>query len=289
MDKVTGKTVPGVLQVFEAADGAAPVVLDSPHSGTDYPDDFRTIAPESALLSCVDLFVDDLYSPATRHGATQLCALFPRSYIDANRADTDIDAELLNGPWPGPLIPTEKTRLGLGLIRRFAIPGQPMYDRKLSVAEVQNRIDGYYCAYHNELGKILDGLHAQFGAVWHIDCHSMKSLGNAMTVDSGNVRPDFVVSDRQGETCAPEFLSLVVETLRGFGYGVSVNDPYKGAELIRRYGRPAERRNSLQIEINRKIYMDESAGEKTNGYGSLKAHLEQLIVNVCEFARAHTS
>ena len=77
--------------------------------------------------------------------------------------------------------------------------------------------------------------------------------------DPGRARADFVLGDRDGTTCAPEFTRLVADTLRDLGYAVAINDPYKGVEIVRRHGRPAENRHSLQIEINRTLYMDEDA------------------------------
>ncbi len=45
---------------------------------------------------------------------------------------------------------------------------------------------------------------------------------------------------------------------RGAGYSVAINDPYKGVEIVRKHGRPAAGRHSLQIELNRRLYMDEA-------------------------------
>ena len=90
----------------------------------------------------------------------------------------------------------------------------------------------------------LDGLHRSFGAVWHVNCHSMPAVGDANADDPGRARADFVLGDRDGTTCAPEFTALVADVVRGMGYSVAINDPYKGVEIVRRHGRPAARRHS---------------------------------------------
>ncbi len=72
------------------------------------------------------------------------------------------------------------------------------------------------------------------------------------------------------------------------GYRVTVNDPYKGMELVARYSSPARRRCSLQIEINRALYMDERRIEKHCGFAPLKKSLTRLVATVCEFARERT-
>ena len=87
-------------------------------------------------------------------------------------------------------------------------------------------------------------------------------MGNIHDVDGESKRPDFVISDHEGQSCAPAFLELVVGHLRAQGFDVAVNFPFKGAELTRRYADPAGGRHALQIEINRKLYMDEMAIEK---------------------------
>jgi N-formylglutamate amidohydrolase len=238
------------------------------------------------LRTAEDTFVDELYAAAPEHGATLIGALFPRSYIDANRHIADMDQALLAEPWPHPLNPGVKTKLGMGLIRRLAVPKLPVYSRKLGVAEVQARIDKYYHAYHAELASAADRRHARFGGVWHVDCHSMKSVSNGMAAEGPGVpRADFVLGDRDGTTCAPELTQFVRQFLEMRGYDVRVNDPYKGVELVRRHGRPKENRHSLQIEVNRKLYMDEESFERNANFSKLKADLDALVVALAEFAR----
>ena len=229
---------PGVLLRRDPSTTLVPLVLDSPHSGVGYPADFRHAAPLEILRAAEDTHVDDLFGAAPTHGATLLAALFPRSYIDPNRHESDIDPDLLAEPWPTELAPGEKTKLGLGLIWRLAQPEVPVYDRKLPVAEIQARIDTYYRPYHAALSAVLDDRHARFGAVWHVNCHSMSARGSAMSPDNGRERADFVLGDRDGTTCGRDFTDTVFEWLKGRGYQVAINDPYKGVELVRRYSDP---------------------------------------------------
>jgi len=77
----------------------------------------------------------------------------------------------------------------------------------------------------------------------------------------------------------------VLRFLRDRGYDVKVNDPYKGVELVRRHGRPRERRHSLQIEVNRKLYMDETTFERNANFPRLKADLDALVAALAGFAR----
>ena len=281
--------IPASFLIREAEGHAIPLVLDSPHSGSQPAPFVTPIAPQEALESTRDAFVDELYATAPRHGATLIAATFPRWMIDANRARDDVDLELIEGAWPHPVKPTAKTRSGMGLLRRLALPGVPMYGRKFTIEQVEALLRDYYDPYHAALKRALDQTHAQFGAVWHIDCHSMKSRGNAMNDDAGKLRPDFVVSDREGTTADGGFTEHVAAALRACGYDVRINDPYKGAELIRAYGTPSERRHSIQIEINRRLYMGEDAVVKHDGFEALARNLDRLLGNVAAFVRTQVA
>jgi N-formylglutamate deformylase len=264
----------------------AALVLDSPHSGIEYPADFEHLPPRAVVRQAEDTHVADLYAMAPEFGATLIEALFPRAYIDPNRALSDMDAALLSEPWPGPLSPSHKTELGIGLIWRLAQGGVPMYARPLTVAEVEQRIARCYEPYHAAVAAALDERHRRFGAVWHLNCHSMPAVGDVMSDDPGRPRADFVLGDRDGSTCEAELTAFVASTLSGMGYDVAINDPYKGVELVRRHGRPADRRHSLQVEINRRLYMDERTLARTAGFAALQANLSRMLAAIAAYVRA---
>lgn len=273
---------------------AVPVVFDSPHSGTVYPADFDFAAPFDVLRRAEDAFVDELFAAAPRRGAALLTALFPRSYIDPNRHEAEIDPALFDEPWPYPVLPSARCARGLGLVRRLIRARIPVYDRPLTVAEVEARIARFHRPYHAELQAMLDRAHESFGVVWHINCHSMRALGKGPgrgkpaqkdRASKGVARDDFVLGDRDGTTCSVRFTEMVRETLMDLGYSVAVNHPFKGAELVTRHGDPAARRHSLQIEVNRRLYMDEARVEKTAGFDSLKADIDRLVAAVVDYAR----
>jgi N-formylglutamate amidohydrolase len=269
----------------EAGRGAVvPVVFDSPHSGSNYPGDFNHIVPMEKIRRAEDMYVEELFGSAPGFGATLIAALFPRSYIDPNRSLQDLDPELLTESWPDPIRPGEKARLGHGLIWRLCPPDMNLYVEKLSPDTVRTRIEQYWRPYHDALRDALDGLYERFDAVWHINCHSMPSATRGPFLNGGG-QADFVLGDRDGTTASPEFLHLVRDTLRNLGYSVKVNDPYKGVELVRAYSDPGRGRHSLQIEINRALYMDEVTFERLPQFDSLKQSLDRVIETICDYAR----
>lgn len=270
---------------------SAPIalVLDSPHSGEWYPDDFDHLPPREIVRRAEDTHVARLWRTALDYGATLIEARFPRSYIDANRSLADIDVELLSDRWPEPIAPSRKTQQGIGLVWRLARGGTPMYARKLTSAEVRARIDGCWRPYHAELDAVLDARRAQFGGVWHINCHSMPAVGDALADDPGRLRADFVLGDRDGTTCEPALTGLVAETVRTMGYSVAINDPYKGVEIVRRHGRPAENRHSLQIELKRTLYMDEDTLVPNEGYARLARDLGEIAGLLADYVLRRTA
>jgi N-formylglutamate deformylase len=282
-DSGAGFEIPGVLWRRDPADGALPLVLDSPHSGSVYPDEFAYCCSLAVLRRAEDAYVDELFDAAPAHGATLIGALFPRSYIDVNRAPDDVDPAMLSGALPPYLVPRPVTRVGL--VRRHAQPGVPIYDRKLSPDELLARIERYHVPYHRVLDEACEERRREFGAVWHLNCHSMPSYGPSREERKG-VYADFVLGDRDGTTCGGEFTEFVAGFLRGLGYDVRVNEGYKGVEIVRRQGHPAECRHSLQIEVDRALYMDQKTLEKQPGFDRLRADLAGLVEAVAGFVRS---
>ena len=265
---------------------AVPLVCDSPHSGTHYPEDFRHAVPRALLRRCEDTHVHTLWQAVPAVGGSLLAAHFPRSYLDCNRSEDDLDPTLLDGPWPEPLNPGEKTRLGYGLIWRQLDARTPIYDRRLTVAEVQARIARCYRPYHAALAGCIEDTFARFGAVWHLNLHSMPNDAyERLQIRSAHPLADFVLGDHDGRTCEPAFVDLVERELRACGYTVARNDPYKGVQLIARIGQPAQRRHSLQIEIRRPIYMDEATREPNGGFATVQRDLSQLAATLALYVR----
>lgn len=284
---VPGTFPPYTLRLPEG--GALPLVCDSPHSGTMYPDDFGYALAFETLRAGEDTDVHVLWQALPSVGATLLAAQFPRAYIDPNRDVEDIDPQMLDGAWPTPLLPSEKTRLGIGLIWREAGPDgrKPIYDRLLGVAEVQRRIERYHAPYHAAMREQIEAAYSRFGAVWHLNLHSMPADSYAgLQIESDHPLADFVLGDRDGTTAAPEFTAMVAQALRSRGFTVAINDPFKGVALIARLGRPAQRRHSLQIELHRGLYMDEATRERSDGFSALQAALTEVAGEIAGYVKS---
>lgn len=249
-----------------------PVIFSIPHSGTVYPEDFDYSCAFELLQSAEDTLVDDLFSEAPRFGGTVIRATMPRSYIDLNRNLDDVDPLLLAEPWPHTPPKDGRSGAGHGLIRRLIRSNGPeIYTRKLSLSEINHRIESYYLPYHATLNSLIRALWEKFGTVWVIDCHSMPSSA-AFTLGTGTA-VDIVLGDLDG-TAFPLTSRTALQALwKERGYRVSVNDPYKGFEILRRHTRPLDRVYGLQIEFSKSIYLTNDKDAKNNEYNKLKNNI----------------
>lgn len=276
MKPIHKKSVAGIYTLL-TPESALPLVFDSPHSGTIYPADFDYACDFPTLEKSEDKYVDELFFAAPKLGAPLLCADFPRSYIDVNRCEKDIDVDLLEDIWPEGIEATSRSHAGIGLIRRLVKPGVPLYSRRLKSSEVRHRIETYYRPYHAALEDLIETSHYRFGQVWHINCHSMPTH-EAQSFRANPLKAvDIVLGDRDGTTCDKHFIHEMRAFLRGLGYSVAINDPYKGVELVRRYSNPATGRHSLQIEVARSLYLNEKIYEKSSGFKETRDNMERLI------------
>ncbi len=282
------RTIPGVYELKWPESVSVPLLLDSPHSGRHYPDNFNYVCKKEELEKVVDYYVEALFDNIHEIGVPFLHAFFPRSYIDVNRAPDDIDTELVENAKVLKPKPSSRAQAGIGLIQRLIRPEVQIYGGNITPAEVQSRIRNYYNPYHHCLQEGLDHLYYEYGQVWHINCHSMPStttriMDQIYTTGKDHKMVDFVLGDRDGTTCSREFLEIIYAFLKSKGFTVDVNNPYKGVEITRRHGRPGLNRHSLQLEINRALYMNERTLEKTAGFDSLKTEVKDLIAHCQEY------
>jgi N-formylglutamate deformylase len=262
-----------------------PLVLDSPHSGTHYPEDFGFACDYALLRQAEDTDVDDLYADASTVGATLVCAQFPRSYIDANRREQDIDTDMIDSAWPHPVDHSPKTKAGIGLVWKMIDDKTPIYARKLSVAEVEARIERCHRAYWRALREEIERAFAAHRRVFHMNCHSMpEEAGPLSWIARGTKFADIVLGDRDGTTCSPEFTMMLHDAFRDEGLSVAINDPYKGVELVKQFGKPQDNRHSIQIEINRRLYMNEKTRERSVNYEFLRGSLRRVLQRSARFA-----
>lgn len=266
-----------LFDVIAPAGPRLPIVLNSPHSGRDYPADFLAASrlDERAIRRSEDFFVDELFAAAAALGAPMLRANFPRAWLDVNREPYELDPKMFSGNLPAYAnVRSVRVAGGLGTIARIVSETEEIYAAPLRVDEALARIEAAYKPYHRALrGLIIDTL-ATHGFAVLVDCHSMPS---AVRAQGSRSRPDIVLGDRYGTSCAGEITDMAAEFLTRLGYVVSRNKPYAGGFIAEHYGQPSRGLHALQLEVNRGLYMNEQTLARTAGFDRLSADLTRLV------------
>ncbi len=270
------------FEVHEPPHWRGPLLFNSPHSGRIYPRAFLDASRLDlvTLRRSEDTFVDELVSGVIERGYPLMRAHFPRCYVDVNREPYELDPRMFEGRLPS-FANTRSMRVagGLGTVARVVGDAQEIYDQRISVDDALQRIESLYKPYHRTLRRLFARLHRDFGAAILIDCHSMPSTTNAR---DDRPRADVVIGDRYGTSCVGLLSAIVEDTLRDCGYAVSRNKPYAGGFITEHYGNPASGLHTIQLEINRALYMDEKRYERAAGFARLKADLGRLAANIAE-------
>ncbi|MGV7212475.1 N-formylglutamate amidohydrolase [Bradyrhizobium sp. UFLA05-112] len=250
------------FEIIEPTEWRAPIIFNSPHSGSVYPDDFLAASRIDlpTLRRSEDSFMDELIGHLSARGFPVVRVNFPRSYVDVNREPYELDPRMFSGRLPS-FANTRSMRVagGLGTIPRVVGDGQEIYRERIAVDDALARIETLYKPYHRALRRLINKVHQMFGTVVVVDCHSMPSVG--VSRDEPR-RPDVVIGDRYGTSCTPLLPDRVEETLSGLGYSVGRNKPYAGGFITEHYGNPASGLHAVQLELNRAIYMDERRRER---------------------------
>ena len=261
----------------------APILFASPHSGKLYPEAMREglRVPLMDLRRTEDAFVDELFAEAPKAGGKLIFANYARGYVDLNRDARELDPDMFSdGPPRKVAVASPRVEAGLGCLPRVAARGEPIYAGQMSSAEGEYRLAHVHDAYHEYVRNTLDQYHQDTGIGILIDCHSLPSRQPAR-----RKLADIVLGDRFGSSCDNRLTSLAERTFRELGYTVSRNAPYAGGYTTRCYGRPKRGMHALQIEINRRLYMDEQSVTPNARFAAVQQDMTAVSRALSDFAR----
>jgi N-formylglutamate amidohydrolase len=279
---------------FERIDPTAPetpVVVEVPHAGLDMAPQFLEplAAPARALARDADLYVDRLYAEAPAEGATLLVARASRYAIDVNRGETDVDAEVVEGG-------RTELRLHHGLVWRTTSDGEAALSRRLTRDELEERLNLVWRPYHRELTSIVAQKVAKFGIAVVIAAHSMPSVERSAALassreardDAGAARrrADVVPGTRGRRSAAARFIDAMEAHAVAQGWSVRHDDPYAGGFTTQHYGRPEDRVHVVQIELARRLYLDEATLRPTPGFDSVRGWCRGLVARLARLSLA---
>ncbi len=259
-----------------------PVVVNSPHSGRHYPEEFLALSRLNnlSIRRSEDFHIDELAKSAVEFGIPVLHAVYPRAFLDVNREPFELDPSMFEGSLPD-RINSQSIRVssGLGTIPKIVAEGEEIYSARIPATEAVKRISNIYRPYHLVLQNLLARTHVDFGIAILLDMHSMPSSN--MLTEREN-RADIILGDRFGSSCDAKVIHHARTVFRDMGYRVEINRPYAGGFITEHYGRPLNGLHALQIEINRSLYMDELRIRRSSGFETMADNLKAFFATFAE-------
>jgi N-formylglutamate deformylase len=270
---------------FDPTGPELPIIVEVPHAGLELEARFLEplAAPARAIARDADLYVDALYQDAPAAGATLLACRVSRYVIDVNRAESDIDGEVVEGG-------RADIRMQHGLVWRTTSEGEQALTRRLTTTELEERLALVWRPYHRELASIIERKRSLFGVAVVIAAHSMPSVDRGRSRSSREepgpleLRADVVPGTRGRKSAAPKFIDAVEAHARESGWSVRHDDPYPGGFTTQRYGRPSERVHAVQVELSRRLYLDEGALRPLPNFPKVQAWCRALVARMGELA-----
>ena len=257
------------------AHGPLPVLLSIPHSGRTYPPwlILESSGGIAALQTLEDPLVDRLAWRALGCGVGAVIARAPRAAIDCNRAPDEVDPAVVAGA-AQPASP--RARAGLGIIPGRTGRHGHLWRRPIARSELDRRIAMVHAPYHAALALGLNRLAIANGTALLLDIHSMPSrTGQA----------ELVIGDRHGTTASRDLIDAAARMARAQGWSVALNTPYAGGHVIERHGRPGDGIHALQLEIDRRCYLDANGRTPGRGFDRAARLIEQLVLGLADLIR----
>ena len=254
-----------------------PVLLSVPHSGRDYPDWLIDMASggKAALAALEDPLVDRLAWRAIQRGVGAVVARAPRAAIDCNRGEDEVDPAVIDGARRSRV--TARARGGLGIIPARTQQHGFLWRRAISSKQLQERLDQAHRPFHRAIDEQLGMLADRFGCALLLDCHSMPPPPEGI--------PPIIFGDCHGRSADAWVSAEAVAIARRRGFEAGLNDPFAGGYVVERHSAPARGIHALQLEIDRRCYLDDALKAPGKGFDRVAAFIDALAVGLGEALR----
>lgn len=260
------------LPIIHPPRGELPVLLSVPHSGRDYPDWLVAMASggKASLTTLEDPLVDRLVWRAIQRGCGAVIARTARALVDCNRAEDEVDPSVVDGVRRGRI--TARARGGLGIVPGRTQQHGYLWRRSINREQLEERIVQAHRPYHEAIEQQLGLLLDRFGCALLLDCHSMPPPPQGI--------PPIVFGDCRGRTADGWVGHEAMSIADRCGFDSGLNDPFAGGHVIERHARPARGIHALQIELDRRVYLDRALKLAGNGFDKGAQLIEKLAVEL---------
>ena len=252
--------------------GDLPVLLSVPHSGREYPDWLTGLSAsgKASLAVLEDPLVDRLVWRALQRGCGAVIARAPRAAVDCNRAEDEVDPSVVDGARRGRV--SARARGGLGIVPARTQQHGYLWRRAITPKQLDERLSQAHRPYHEAIEAQLALLLDRFGCALLLDCHSMPPPPEGV--------PPIVFGDFRGRTAdawiSADAMAIAVRT----GFGAGLNDPFAGGHVIERHGKPKNAIHALQVEIDRRCYLDSKLARPGPGFDRIATFIEKLATEL---------
>ena len=254
------------------------VIFNSPHSGCIYTKGFldSTNVEIYDLRTSEDSFVGELFYSTKFFNCLLMEAKFPRTFIDLNRSHLELDPRLISGDFR--FDKTARNMAGMGVIPRISGNGKEIYSKPIFAKDALKRLQSFYFPYHSYLYNLLLESKKRLGYAILFDCHSMPSKLNLEFSNSKyNNDPDIILGDLNGTSCSSFLINEVKTIFEKHNFFVTKNHPFSGGYITKQYGNPSDAIHVIQIEINKKLYMNENSIKKNKNFENFRIKLTSVI------------
>lgn len=252
--------------------GDLPVLLSVPHSGREYPEWLVGLASggKPALTTLEDPLVDRLVWRALQRGCGAVIARAPRAAVDCNRSEDEVDPSVVDGARRTKVSP--RARGGLGIVPARTQQHGYLWRRAISTKQLEERLDQVHRPYHEAIDAQLALLMDRFGCALLLDCHSMPPPAAEL--------PPVIFGDCRGRTADSWLSADAMAIARRAGFAAGLNDPFAGGHVIDRHARPQLGIHALQIEIDRRCYLDVRLQRPGAGFDKVALLIETLATEL---------
>ena len=255
-----------------------PFFVTMPHSGEKVPNltPWLKTLPEEILMADVDRYIDMIYEPSLKLLSIPFEKTeWHRYAVDLNRIPTDVDCDSVQGNQT----PSGTHKDGYHWVQTKQ--GQLLMPAPMSVGIHDQLTKLIFEPFHQGVRKHYDFFKSKgFKNIFHLDAHSMPSLGTKNHKDPGQIRADIVVSDCLGASCNKTFRDLVISAYVTAGFKVGYNWPYVGGRVTETYGQPSVHQHAIQVELNRNLYMNEVTKKIKPEAEAVKKMVQQALTYI---------
>lgn len=239
------------------------MILHIPHASGRIPEGFRDqFALTDDELQLEQLKLVDAYTDELFHfpGVGKVEFPYSRLLVDMERFPDDAQEPM--------------SKIGMGRFYLKTTDGR-LLRRTLTPSEAKI-LDRLYIEHHQKLAETVEQELSDNGRSLLIDCHSFPSTPLPCDQYQSQPRPDFCIGTDDFHT-PDNLVQTAFQYLEDEGYSVVLNRPYSGTLVPLKFYRTEPRVSSIMIEINRKLYMDETTGFKTGEFHAIQHLIRTLL------------